>query len=136
MANRIYLDWNATAPLRPEARDAMMAALDTCGNPSSVHAEGRRSRMLVERARLAVANAVGATPQQVIFTSGGTEANVLALQPELRGAVSPPHRRLLVSAIEHASVLAGGHFPEPQVGNNPVPPSGLLPRLALHGPLA
>lgn len=133
MANRIYLDWNATAPLRPEARDAMMAALDTCGNPSSVHAEGRRSRMLVERARLAVANAVGATPQQVIFTSGGTEANVLALQPELRGAVSPPHRRLLVSAIEHASVLAGGHFPERQVGIIPVTPSGLLDLEALRG---
>lgn len=133
MANRIYLDWNATAPLRPEARDAMMAALDTCGNPSSVHAEGRRSRMLVERARLAVANAVGATPQQVIFTSGGTEANVLALQPELRGAVSPPHRRLLVSAVEHASVLAGGHFPERQVGIIPVTPSGLLDLEALRG---
>jgi len=104
----------------------MIAALEICGNPSSVHAEGRRSRMLVEHARLAVANAVGATPQQVIFTSGGTEANVLALQPELRGSVSPPHRRLLVSAIEHASVLTGGHFSEKQVDIIPVTRSGLV----------
>ncbi|MBN9040202.1 MAG: cysteine desulfurase [Rhizobiales bacterium 62-47] len=126
MATRTYLDWNATTPLRPEARDAMIAALEICGNPSSVHAEGRRSRMLVEHARLAVANAVGATPQQVIFTSGGTEANVLALQPELRGSVSPPHRRLLVSAIEHASVLTGGHFSEKQVDIIPVTRSGLV----------
>jgi cysteine desulfurase len=82
--------------------------------------------MLVEHARLAVAEAVGATAQQVIFTSGGTEANVLALQPDLRGPASPPHRRLLVSAIEHASVLAGGLFPEPQVAIIPVRPSGLV----------
>ncbi len=79
MTGRIYLDWNATAPLRPEARAAMLAALDLAGNPSSVHAEGRAARALVERARAQVAEAVGCAPAEVIFTSGATEAaSVLA----------------------------------------------------------
>src|SRR3979490_3245438 len=107
MPDRIYLDWNATTPLRPEARAAMAAAWDLCGNPSSVHAEGRRARRLAGGARLAVARAVGAAPRNVVFTSGGTEANALALSPGLRGAASQPVERLLVSAIEHPSVLAG-----------------------------
>ena len=111
MPDRVYLDWNATTPLRPEARQAMAAAWDLCGNPSSVHAEGRHARRLVEEARAAVANAVGALPRNVIFTSGGTEANALALTPGLRGAAGKPVERLLVSAIEHVSVLAGGRFP-------------------------
>jgi cysteine desulfurase len=111
MADRVYLDWNATTPLRPEARQAMAAAWDLCGNPSSVHAEGRHARRLVEEARAAVANAVGALPRNVIFTSGGTEANALALTPGLRGPAGKPVERLLVSAIEHVSVLAGGRFP-------------------------
>ena len=79
MAERVYLDWNATTPLRPEARDAMVMAWDLCGNPSSVHAEGRQARKLVEDARARVAAAVGALPRNVVFTSGGTEANALAL---------------------------------------------------------
>lgn len=74
MSKRTYLDWNATAPLRPEARAAMGDALDLLGNPSSVHAEGRAAKMLVERAREAVAVAVGCRPPEVIFTSGATEA--------------------------------------------------------------
>ena len=116
MADRVYLDWNATTPLRPEARRAMAAAWDLCGNPSSVHAEGRHARRLVEEARAAVAKAVGALPRNVIFTSGGTEANALALTPGLRGVSKPPVERLLVSAIEHPSVLAGGRFPADTVG--------------------
>ncbi len=111
MADRIYLDWNATAPLRREAREAMTAAMDLSGNPSSVHAEGRKARKLVEDARAAVAGAVGALARNVIFTSGGTEANALALTPGLRRVSGPPVERLAVSAIEHASVLAGGRFP-------------------------
>src|SRR6202051_1602313 len=111
MADRVYLDWNATTPLRPEARQAMAAAWDLCGNPSSVHAEGRHARRLVEEARAAVAKAVGALPRNVIFTSGGTEANALALAPGLRGVSKLPVERLLVSAIEPPSVLAGGRFP-------------------------
>jgi cysteine desulfurase len=116
MPDRIYLDWNATAPLRPKAREAMAAAWDLNGNPSSVHAEGRRARRLVEDARAAVARAVGALPRNVVFTSGGTEANALALTPGLRRDSAPPVERLLVSAIEHASVLAGGRFPTETIG--------------------
>jgi cysteine desulfurase len=109
--DRVYLDWNATTPLRPEARAAMAAAWDLSGNPSSVHAEGRASRGLVEDARAVVAEAVGAEARNVVFTSGGTEANSLALTPGLRRNSALPINRLVVSAIEHASVLAGGRFP-------------------------
>jgi cysteine desulfurase len=105
MAERVYLDWNATAPLRAEARAAMLAALDVVGNPSSVHAEGRAARRLVEQAREQVAALVGAAPGNVTFTSGGTEANVSGLSPRSGG------EQLLVSAIEHPSVRAGGRFP-------------------------
>ncbi|MBO0750570.1 MAG: aminotransferase class V-fold PLP-dependent enzyme, partial [Bradyrhizobiaceae bacterium] len=73
MSERIYLDWNATAPLRGEARTAVVAALDAVGNPSSVHHEGRAARHLVEQARERVAALVGAQARNVIFTSGGTE---------------------------------------------------------------
>ena len=126
MADRIYLDWNATAPLRREAGEAMTAAMDLSGNPSSVHAEGRKARKLVEDARAAVAGAVGALPRNVIFTSGGTEANALALTPGLRRVSGPPVERLAVSAIEHASVLAGGRFPTEAISNIGVTRSGLV----------
>jgi cysteine desulfurase len=100
MATRAtYLDWNANAPMRPEAARAISEALSLCGNPSSVHAYGRRMRHAFNEAREAVARLVNAAPEEVIFTSGGTEANNLALQ------AFPNHRRI-VSAIEHASVLA------------------------------
>src|SRR5678815_1488439 len=72
---RIYLDYNATAPLVPAARDAMVDAMADVGNPSSIHAEGRRVRDRIERARRHVAELVGRSPEQVVFTSGGTEAN-------------------------------------------------------------
>src|SRR6201984_2628378 len=98
MAERTYLDWNATAPLRPQAREAMVAALDVGGNPCSVHAEGRAARRLIDEARRRVAVLVGAEPADVVFTSGGTEANAMALCP-VGGADA-----LLVSAIEHPSV--------------------------------
>jgi len=110
MDDRVYLDWNATTPLGPEARQAMAAAWDLLGNPSSVHAEGRQARRLVEGAREAVAEAVGAQARNVVFTSSGTEANALALTPGLRRGAGARVQRLLVSAIEHASVLAGGRF--------------------------
>jgi cysteine desulfurase len=110
MANRVYLDWNATTPLRPEARQAMQAAWERPGNPSSVHAEGRQARQLVEEARAAVAAAVGAVPQNVVFTASGTEANALALSPGLHGGSRRPIQRLLMSSIEHTSVLSGGRF--------------------------
>jgi cysteine desulfurase len=110
MADRIYLDWNATTPLRAEARTAMTEASDLCGNPSSVHAEGREARKWVEAARAAIAKAVGALPKNLIFTSGGTEANALALTPGLRRGEGAAVESLVASAIEHASVLSGGRF--------------------------
>ncbi|MFA5950740.1 MAG: cysteine desulfurase family protein [Hyphomicrobium sp.] len=97
---RTYLDYNATAPLRPEAREAMVRALDTFGNPSSVHAEGRRARAIVEEAREAVAVLVNAKPSEVVFTSGATEANAWAIS----GALSGQWAAILVSAAEHDSV--------------------------------
>lgn len=93
---RAYLDWNATAPLRPEARAAMVAAMDAVGNPSSVHAEGRAARAIVERARAQTAEAVGAGAGEVVFTSGATEAAALALAG----------RGLHAAAIEHDCVAA------------------------------
>src|SRR6201995_3096425 len=124
--DRVYLDWNATTPLRPEAKAAMAAAWDLPGNPSSVHAEGRQARRVVEDARAALARAVGAPARNVVFTSGGTEANALALTPGLRHGSGPPVTRLLVSAIEHASVLAGGGFPAEAIGTVGVTRSGVL----------
>ncbi|CAO3413561.1 cysteine desulfurase family protein [Azospirillum endophyticum] len=95
----VYLDHNATAPLKPEVKAAMGQAMDLVGNPSSVHAFGRTARRAVEEARAAVAALVGVKPAQVLFTGSGTEANNFAL----RGF---PGRRLLTSAVEHESVLA------------------------------
>lgn len=94
-----YCDYNATAPMRPVAAAAVVAALDGLGNPSSVHAQGRAAWAVVEQARLAVASLAGTATGGVVFTSGATEANNLAL----RGF---PDRRRIVSAIEHDSVLA------------------------------
>ena len=93
-----YLDWNATAPLRPQARAAITAAIAACGNPSSVHRWGRAARRRVEESRKSVARLVGAAPENVVFVSGGTEANHLAL-------LGAGRRRVLVSAVEHNSVL-------------------------------
>jgi cysteine desulfurase len=135
MAERLYFDWNATAPLRPQARAAVLAALDVVGNPSSVHAEGRAARRLIEEARESVAALMGAEPRNVVFTSGGTEANMLALTPS--GASGAPVRdQLLVSAIEHPSVLAGGRFSTDAVEMLPVGAQGELELDALERRLA
>ena len=133
MTQRVYLDWNATAPLRPQAREAMIAALDAIGNPSSVHAEGRAARRLVDDARRRVAALVGAEPGDVVFTSGGTEANALALAP---GAAGRAPQVLLVSAIEHPSVLAGGRFAADEIISIPVGPDGVVDLGALEHRLA
>jgi len=97
----VYLDYNATAPMRPEALEAMTGALAQVGNPSSVHTAGRAARALVEQARTDIAALVGGPASTVVFTSGGTEANALAID----SAVATGARRLIVSAIEHDSVL-------------------------------
>lgn len=103
MNQRTYLDHNATAPLRAEVRDGVVAALSLVGNPSSVHAEGRAARAAIEEARAKVAALVGARAQDVIFTSGGTEANAMALAAPFEDS----GQQTYVSAIEHPSVLAG-----------------------------
>lgn len=136
MTSRIYLDWNATAPLRPEARTAMVAALDCIGNPSSVHAEGRAARRIVEDARAAIAAATGAQPRNVVLTSGGTEANALALMPGVRRGSSHPLQRALVSAIEHPSVLAGGGFAPEAIVAVPVTEAGTVDLERLRALLA
>ena len=94
MTERLYLDWNATTPLRPEARAAMIAAMDLIGNPSSVHAEGRAAKGLLERARGQVAQALGADGADVVFTSGATEA----------AALGCAGRGLHCAAVEHEAV--------------------------------
>ncbi len=106
MNQRSYLDYNATAPLRPEVREAVADALGHAGNPSSVHAEGRAARAAVEEARGQVASLAGARPEDVIFTSGGTEANALVLA----APAGDESWQLYLSAIEHPSVLSGGRF--------------------------
>ncbi|MFG1402744.1 cysteine desulfurase family protein [Xanthobacter sediminis] len=109
---RVYLDHNATSPLRPEARAAMLALLDAPGNASSVHSEGRSARAELERARGAVATLVGGPARGVVFTSGATEAISLALHPDVEIG-GRPHRCdvLLASAVEHPAVLKGHRFP-------------------------
>lgn len=137
MADRAYFDWNATAPLREEAREAMYAALALTGNASSVHAEGRAARRLIEQAREEVAGLVGAASRNVTFTSGATEANVLALTPAIEiGGRREPRDQLFISAIEHPSVLSGGRFDAGQVEVLPVTTGGVLDLDALRRALS
>src|SRR5262245_36399084 len=106
MKPRIYFDHNATTPLHPAARAALLGWLDEPGNPSSLHAEGRRARDAVERARDAVAALVGARREELVFTSGGTEADNLAVRglAETARAADPRRVELIVSAVEHPAV--------------------------------
>lgn len=122
---RCYLDHNATAPLRPEAKAAMLAAMEICGNASSVHAEGRAARKVMDDAREQVARAIGVIPPMVVFTSGGSEANNMAL----KGA---PVERLIVSAIEHPSVLEAAKASGKTVQIVPVTYQGVIDLGALE----
>src|SRR5262245_27808466 len=103
-----YLDHNATSPLRPSARAAMLAALEAGGNASSVHGLGRSARARIDDARECIAGFVGCAQSSVIFTSVGSEANSLAMKGAIAGALAAEDRitRLFVSAIEHESVRA------------------------------
>ncbi|MGD9918708.1 MAG: cysteine desulfurase family protein [Paenirhodobacter sp.] len=103
---RLYLDWNATTPLRPEAKAAMIAAMEVSGNPSSVHAEGRAANALIERARGQIAAALGAEGADIIFTSGATEASALALAG--RGIACAPVEHDAVSAWCDAALPVDG----------------------------
>lgn len=130
---RTYLDWNATAPLLPAARDAFVAALDLVGNPSSVHGEGRALRMLVEAARRDVAALVNAAPAHVIFTSGATEAANLVLTPNYRMGRTPlAIGHLYASEIEHPAMREGGRFVREAVTSIPVTPAGVVDLYALE----
>jgi len=118
----VYLDYNATSPMRPEALSAMTAWLSRTGNPSSVHAAGRAARAAVEAARSEVAALVGGPASTVVFTSGGTEANALAIE----SAVATGSRRLILSAIEHDCVLETARATGAAVELAPVNPDGLV----------
>ncbi|HKA99365.1 MAG TPA: cysteine desulfurase family protein [Methyloceanibacter sp.] len=120
MNQRSYLDYNATAPIRDEVREAVAEALVLPGNPSSVHAEGRAARSAVEAAREKVATLVGARPEDVVFTSGATEANALALAPR-----HGEKWHCYVSAVEHPSALSGGRFASDCVSRFPVTADGV-----------
>jgi len=122
-ATPCYLDHNATTPLRPQAHEAVSRALVQYGNPSSVHAVGRAARHMLEQARRQVAALASARPEDVVFTSGGTEANNLAL----RGSRRP---RVLVSAVEHPSVLEAAGDPQiVPVGPDGIPDLDAMARL-------
>jgi cysteine desulfurase len=137
MSERAYFDWNATAPLRQEARAAMVTTLGLTGNASSVHAEGRAARRLVEQAREQVAGLVGAEAKNVTFTSGATEANMLALTPAIEiGGRKSLRDRLFVSAIEHPSVRSGGRFSAETIEELPVTGEGVVDLHALRSAIA
>jgi cysteine desulfurase len=124
--NALYLDANASEPLRPEARAALLAALDLPGNPSSVHGDGRAARRVLEQARAQVAARFGARPRDVVFTSGATEANAMALHGLGAG------RRILASATEHPAILRA----MPGIESLPVQADGQLYLAALEATLA
>lgn len=125
--NRAYLDYNASAPLIPAARDAVVQALELTGNPSSVHQEGRATKAILEAARRDVATLVNAKADHVVFTSGATEAASTLLTPNyVMGRAAMRLSRLYVSASEHPCILAGGQFHADQVEKVPVDGQGLL----------
>lgn len=133
---RIYLDHNATAPLRPEARAAVVAALDLVGNASAIHAEGRAARAVVEAAREKIAALVGGEAKTVTFTSGATEALNLALTPQWQDADGRPVDVLLAAATEHSAVLKGHRFAPDAVEIIPVHRDGRIDLDALDAALA
>lgn len=126
MSEQVYLDYNASAPLLEEAKIAMTKAFALYGNPSSVHGAGRGIRAAIEHARDGVAELLGGRAQDVIWTSGGTEANNLALTPSLFARNLQSDARLFVSAIEHPSVLNGMRFERETISIIPVLPSGVI----------
>ncbi len=135
MTRRIYLDYNATAPLRPQARDALVRVSEGVGNASSVHREGRAARGLIETARDAVAALVGGEGKNVIFTGSGSEANNLVLSPGFHPVGAPAPVTLLVGAGEHPCVLEGHRFPVDDVGYIPLDADGVVDLARLEAQL-
>src|SRR5690348_3347850 len=135
--NRAYLDWNASAPISDSARQAMLAALDIDANASSVHAEGRAARRLIENARADVAALAGAKPEHVVFTSGATEAATTLLTPRYRMGRSPlAVSQVYVLATDHPCVLGGGQFAADRVTVIGVDGNGIVDMPALRDALA
>lgn len=135
--SRAYMDWNATAPLLPEAREAFLRVGMMEGNPSSVHREGRAVRAEIEAARRKVAAAVEAKPADLIFTSGATEAANLVLTPDFRMGRSVLRiGKLYVSAIEHKAVFEGGRFAKSDIEVIPVRSDGTVDLATLAAMLA
>ncbi|MFS8144395.1 cysteine desulfurase family protein [Rhizobium sp. BR 249] len=129
---RLYLDWNATAPLHPAAREAIMRAIDIFGNPNSVHGEGRAARAAIEGARRKVAALAGTDAGNVVFTSGATEAANLVLTPDFRMGRTPLQLgHLYFSAVEHLAVREGGRFPKDRMTEIPVTDAGIVDLNAL-----
>ena len=124
MPERVYLDHNATSPLRPACRDAMLEAMSRPLNPSSVHAEGQAARALVDRARRDVADAISAPRESVVFTSGGSEGDNAAIHGLVRGG--PKVARILVTATEHAAVHAAAGCCGVPIEIAPVDAGGVL----------
>ncbi|MEM1376812.1 MAG: cysteine desulfurase family protein [Pseudomonadota bacterium] len=134
---RIYMDYNASAPLLAEAREAMLAAMDVEANPSSVHADGRAAKNIVKKARRQVADLVNAKPDHVVFTSGATEAAALALTPNYSmGRSSLKMGHLYVCAADHPCTLEGGRFAAENVTHFPVTADGTVDLNALDRLLA
>ncbi len=125
----IYVDHNATTPIRPEARAAMLAALDLGANPSSVHKAGREARKLLEKARKQVAIAIGGVTQDVVFTSGGTEASALALQGAARKLAGKA--TLFLTGLEHSAVRDNAAASGLPVKKIPLLPTGIINLQAL-----
>jgi cysteine desulfurase len=136
-SQRAYLDWNASAPLLPAARAAMLAVLDLTGNASSVHAEGRALRQAIENARHSVARLTGAQSGHVFFTSGATEAASTLLTPAWRmGRSRLTIGHLFVCAADHPCLLTGGRFPAHMTTQIGVDADGLIDLTALEPALA
>ncbi|WP_342362694.1 cysteine desulfurase family protein [Terrarubrum flagellatum] len=124
---RLYFDHNATTPLRPAAAEALVRAFSLPGNPSSIHAEGRAARAAIERAREQVARAVGGRAQDVVFTSGATEALNTLLRPAMTPTTGPSRiERLLISATAHVAALEGHGFAPESVETISVSDSGVI----------
>lgn len=133
-STRLYLDWNASSPLHPAAREAVLRALDMFGNPNSVHGEGRAVRAAIEAARRQVAKLAGADPAHVILTSGATEAANMVLTPDFRMGRTPlAVGHLYYSAIEHPAVREGGRFAKDRTAEIAVTSAGVVDLDALRG---
>ena len=133
---RAYLDHNATTPMLPEAREAVVAGFELIGNPSSIHAEGRAARAAIEKARRQLADLLGAAPEHVFFTSGGTESANIALVPDVLGKGPQRCDRLMIAGGEHPCVMSGHRFPADSVQILPLTPHGVLDLDALKTALA